>query len=276
VHTKGDAVLPNGSLRNHFLGGLSAEDAASLQRHFRHIALPQGSIVNDAGQPIHRVIFPYSGAVSIVVRLSTGQCIDAGVIGRNGLIGGSAAFGAFSALNHAVVQIDLTGVAIDPVVLGNVAEDSPTLRSALVRSEQMLLAQAQQIAACNAAHNLEQRFCRWLANVHDLIGSDNLFETQELLSLLLGVRRSSMTLVAQHLQEIGLIDYKRGVIHIRDLERLRRAACECYAAMNAHFDRLVGWHPPPRRRRRWSRGVDCTVSHVASTLKHHNILHAAD
>jgi CRP-like cAMP-binding protein len=240
VHGKrGKWVLPHASPGNHFLNGLSAEDAASLQRHFKHVALSRGSILNDAGEDIRRIIFPFSGAVSIVVRLSGGQCIDAGLIGRNGLIGGSAAFGAFSAPNQTIVEIDLVGKAIDPVIFGNIAEKSSTLRSAVARSEQMLLAQAQQIAACNAAHGLEQRLCRWLANLRDHISGDILPVTHEHLSQLLGVRRSSMTLAAQRLQEIGIIEYKRGVIHVRDPERLRNSACECYAAISSQFNRLA-------------------------------------
>jgi CRP-like cAMP-binding protein len=235
--------LLNASQFNHFLSGLAAEDAASLQRHLKHFALPRGSILHDAGEAIYRVVFPFSGAVTMVVRLSSGQCIDTGIIGRNGLVGGSAALGAISALNQTVVQIDMTGVAIDAAILGSLAERSPTLLSALVRSEQMLLVQAQQIAACNAAHGLEQRLCRWLANVHELTGSDILPVTHEQLAQLLSVRRSSMTLTAQHLQQVGIIDYRRGAIHIRDFEQLRYAACECHGAMNAQFDRLIGWQP---------------------------------
>jgi CRP-like cAMP-binding protein len=243
VHTKRDAVLPNASSPNHILGRLSAEDGGLLQRHFKHFALPQGSILNQAGEAIHRVIFPYHGAVSNGVPLSTGQCIDAGMIGRNGLIGGSAALGAFSALNQTIVEIDLTGVAVETVTLAKIADGSPTLRAALARSEQMLIAQAQQIAACNAAHALEQRLCRWLANARDLVDSDVVRVTQDHLAQVLGVRRSSLTITAERLKEIGIIEYRRGVIHIRDHERLQHTACECYTAINALFDRLVGWQP---------------------------------
>jgi CRP-like cAMP-binding protein len=235
--------VPGGSLGNHFLSCLSAEDAGALRPHLRHIALPRGSILDRVGEPVDRVIFPYSGAVSFVLRLSTGQGIEVGMIGRNGPIGGSAALAQSAAFNQAVVQVDLTGVAIGSVMFGRIAETSPSLLSAIIRWDQMLLTQAQQIAACNVSHGLEQRLCRWLAFTHDLIKGEVLPLTHDYLSQLLGVRRTSMTLAAQHLQEAGIIDYRRGVIRIRDRERLQHSACECYQAINKQFHRLLGWMP---------------------------------
>ena len=67
--------------------------------------------------------------------------------------------------------------------------------------------------------------------------------TQEFLSQMLGVQRSSVTLVARKLQDAGLIRYRRGRIQVLDVEGLQDSCCECYAAINAHFHRLVGWSP---------------------------------
>jgi hypothetical protein len=77
----------------------------------------------------------------------------------------------------------------------------------------------------------------------DLIRSDTLPLTQEFLSQMLGVQRTSVTLVARKLQEAGLINYRRGRIHILDVEGLQDSCCECYDAINAHFRRLIGWFP---------------------------------
>jgi DNA-binding transcriptional MocR family regulator len=84
---------------------------------------------------------------------------------------------------------------------------------------------------------------RWLLQARDLLRSDTLPLTQEFLSQMLGVQRSSVTLVARKLQEAGLINYRRGRIHVLDVEGLRDSCCECYGAINAHFQRLIGWSP---------------------------------
>jgi len=69
--------------------------------------------------------------------------------------------------------------------------------------------------------------------------SDNLVLTQEFVGQMLGVRRTSVTLVASTLQQAGLIKYRRGHIHIVDVDGLRDAACECYEAVKSHSDRLL-------------------------------------
>ena len=57
---------------------------------------------------------------------------------------------------------------------------------------------------------------------------------------MLGVRRTSVSLVANALQSAGLIRYSRGHIEITNLEGLREISCECYASVKTHSDRLIG------------------------------------
>lgn len=99
------------------------------------------------------------------------------------------------------------------------------------------------MAACNALHELEERLSRWLLQSRDLLSSDTLPLTQEFLAQMLGVQRSSVTLVARKLQQAGLINYRRGRIHVLDVEGLQDSCCECYGAINAHFSRMIGWLP---------------------------------
>ena len=46
---------------------------------------------------------------------------------------------------------------------------------------------------------------------------------------MLGVRRTSVPLVANTLQNAGFIRYRRGHVEITNLEGLQEVACECYA-----------------------------------------------
>ena len=108
-----------------------------------------------------------------------------------------------------------------------------------MKHERVLLAQSQQSAACNALHELEARLARWLLRVRDALGSDDLALTQEFLSQMLGVRRTSVSLVANALQKAGVIKYKRGHIKILNVDGLRECACECYASVRSMSDRLM-------------------------------------
>jgi Mn-dependent DtxR family transcriptional regulator len=60
---------------------------------------------------------------------------------------------------------------------------------------------------------------------------------------MLDVQRNSVTLVARKLQEAGLISYRRGRIHVLDVEALQDSCCEYYRAINTHFSKLIGWSP---------------------------------
>ena len=102
------------------------------------------------------------------------------------------------------------------------------------------MAQAQQSAACNASHGVEARLARWLLRTRDLTGGEILELTQEFLAQMLGVRRTSVSLVANTLQNAGFIRYRRGHVEITNLEGLQEVACECYATVKAHSDRLLG------------------------------------
>jgi hypothetical protein len=206
-------------MSNALLASLSPGDAAAIQPHLKSIDLEHKRILYEAGATVDQVYFPTGAVVSLVIGLSTGEMIEAAMVGRDGVVG---------ALKGASLQ-------------------SHTLLSKLIRHEQILYAQAQQSAACMAAHDVESRLCRWLLRARDLAGSDNLMFTQEFLAEMLGVRRTSITVVAHTLQQAGMIKYSRGKIQILDVEGLRDAACECYESVKEHYAQLLGNGSPPRR-----------------------------
>jgi CRP-like cAMP-binding protein len=108
------------------------------------------------------------------------------------------------------------------------AETSAPLRDLVVRYNDVQVALLQQTAGCNALHHVESRLCRWLLQTRDRCESDKLPLTQEFLSQMLGVQRTSVTAIANVLQKAGLIFYKRGRIEIADRDGLERRSCECY------------------------------------------------
>ena len=228
---------------NHVLASLASGDAEALRPHQHSMDLPQGKVVAEAGTKIERVMFPNSGIISVVVALATGEMIEIGMIGRESVLGASAAVEDDTFLNRAIVQVEGTATVIEATYIRQVAARSPSFRATFMKHERTLLAQSQQSAACNALHELEARLARWLLRARDALGSDDLALTQEFLSQMLGVRRTSVSLVANNLQKAGLIRYKRGNIRILNVDGLRECACECYASVKTMSDRLIGVAP---------------------------------
>jgi CRP-like cAMP-binding protein len=223
---------------NQVLSALPYADFELMRPHLRSIELVHQTVLARAGEPLTHVYFPLSGIISLVVRLAKGATVEVAMIGRDSVFGGSTALDGGIAPNDAIVQLAGAASIIDALELRKVADQSPAIRTALIRHEQALFAQALQSAACNASHSVEARMSRWLLRARDVSGSDELTLTQEFLAQMLGVQRSSVSVVANTLQRAGLIRYARGRIEITNVDGLMQSACECYEAVKAHYDRL--------------------------------------
>jgi CRP-like cAMP-binding protein len=225
--------------QNRFLASLSPADAAVLQPHLKPIELRQGFVLFDVGSAINQVYFPQNGVVSLVVDLASGETIESAMIGRESVVGGSAGLNSNLSVCKAIVQIAGVGSVMAAEHLRALAESSAACRASLFRHEQMILVQAQQSAACNATHTVEARLSRWLLRCRDLHESDELLLTQEFVADMLGVRRTSVSVVANTLQQAGFIRYRRGHIRILNVEGLRETACECYESVKTQANRLL-------------------------------------
>jgi CRP-like cAMP-binding protein len=227
-------------MKNLLLGLFSPSDLKRLEPHLKPARFEQHVVLFEADEQISHVYFPTSAVVSLVVTLSSGDMIEAAMVGCDGVVGGSAALDGKIAPHRGIIQLGGEIIVCDIDALKSIALQSQKLLALLVRHEQAVFAQAQQSAACFATHRVEARLCRWLLRARDLSGSDKLTFTQEYLAEMLGVRRTSVTAVAHTLQEAGLIKYARGKIQIMNAKELEESACECYGSVKAHYQKLLG------------------------------------
>ena len=224
---------------NMLLNTLPAKTFAAIEPHLKTVELVHGEVLGEAGDSIRRVYFPHSGVISLVVELSVGDMIETAMVGRDGALNISSALDGKVSLNKAIVQLAGAASTIDVDQLRKIVREFDAFRSLLIRHEQVLFAQSQQSAACNASHSVEARMCRWLLRMRDLAAAADLMLTQEFLAQMLGVRRPSVSLVANTLQKAGLIKYRRGNIRLLDIAGLNDGSCECYGTVKAHYDRML-------------------------------------
>jgi CRP-like cAMP-binding protein len=223
--------------KNFLLNRLEPGVLAQIRPHLSLVELQHNDVLAETHQRIEKVYFPHSGIISCVVELVGGGAIETGLIGNDGEFGASQALDDKVSLNHVVMQVGGAASVISSNHVREFADELPAFRGLLVKYEQFFLAQVQQTAACNAAHTLQARTCKWLLRMHDLVGVD-LPLTQEFLAQMMGVRRTSVTDVAGDLQRAGMITYSRGRIHIVDLELIRQWACECDEDVRSHYRRI--------------------------------------
>jgi len=230
-----------GFQKNLLLGAIPSDVLQLLSPDLKERTFNQGVVLQEAGEPIEHVYFPQNGMISLLVVTLDGGAIEAATIGREGSVGIHGGFRGRRAFTRAVAQITSKCFYIQADRLHQAAAKSAALTDLITRYTELLWTESQQISACNAKHSAEARLCRWLLQTRDRIESDTLPLTQEFLSEMLGLRRTTVTLVARALQESGIIKYRRGVIHIEDAEGLKKSACECYAVLErSHLRERLG------------------------------------
>ena len=223
--------------KNFILNRLEPAILAEIEPHLVTVEIRHQEVLAETHQRIEKVYFPHSGIISCVVELVGGGAIETGMIGNDGEFGASQALDDKVSLNHVVMQVTGKASVISSDRIRVVANELPSFRGLLIKYEQFFVSQVQQTAACNAVHSIQARTCKWLLRMHELAGPD-LELTQEFLAQMMGVRRTSVTEVAGDLQKSGMITYRRGHIHIVDLEQVRAWACECDGDIRSHYRRI--------------------------------------
>src|SRR5215468_9464946 len=220
--------IPNKYTGNRLLAALPEQAIALLAPDLRQVTLPQGVVCYGTGDPIDQVYFPQTGMISLLVTTGGGKIVETSSVGREGAVGLQCGNGPCRSSTRAIVQIGGNFWVISAPRFEATASRSAELRELIFTYTETLWAEAQQNAACNAIHDGSSRLCRWLLQCADRTGSEQMLLTQEFLAEMLGVRRTTVTLLAQELQKRGILRYSRGRITILDRAALEGCACECY------------------------------------------------
>jgi CRP-like cAMP-binding protein len=230
---------PTTTLGNRLLAALPAADLGLLAPHLRQVPLERDAVLVRSGDPIEQIYFPLSGTIAFITDLPNGQTVATAIIGNEGAVGILTALGPSRSPITAVVRVAGTSLQISPTRFHAALNRSDATRQAVRIYTMTLLAQFQQVAACNALHSVEARLARWLLHIHDRVDGDVLSLTQEALSELLGVRRPTVTHVVRKLRTSRAIrSNRRGLIEI-DRSQLEAATCECYEVMRRRIDSIV-------------------------------------
>ncbi|MDQ3743412.1 MAG: Crp/Fnr family transcriptional regulator, partial [Acidobacteriota bacterium] len=158
-----------------------------------------------------------------------------GLVGREGMVGVSAFLGG-SETKVATVQAAGASLRLEAEKLRAEFGRGGTLQKVLLRYTHALITQVSQSVVCNTRHAVEGRLARWLLMYHDRLGRDEFELTHEFMANMLGVRRASVSEVAEKLQAMGFISYRRGRFTVLDRKGLEQFVCECYPVIKKKFD----------------------------------------
>jgi len=222
---------------NRLLAALPPADFTRLTARMTDVTLGHKEVLYRAGGPIEYVYFPRSGLLSSVVIMLDGQTAEAAAIGREGMIGVASFLGAVHSPEQVFCQVFPAECRKLPVA-EFVAEvgSGGAMRDIVHRYARATLAASAQQTACNALHSIDERCASWLLMCHDGAGADEFPLTHEFLSVMLGVRRATVTVTAASLQSAGIISYRHGRVKVRERAALEDSACECYQVIRRAFE----------------------------------------
>jgi CRP-like cAMP-binding protein len=233
------------TITNRLLAALPATELAMLMPRMARVTLDLGQTLHRHGDVIEQAYFVESGFISALTVLSDGQPLEIGLIGSEGVAGFSVVLGGKTSFAETMCQTGGEAYRVPVDALRHAFANAPVLRDLMLRYVLIFQIQVSQTAACNAHHALEQRLARWLLAAHDRSGVPELSLTQDLIAVMLGVRRATVSIAAGTLQRAGVIRYQHGKITIVDRMGLENVACECYEAVNGEYRRLFGEHVAP-------------------------------
>lgn len=221
-------------LQNHVLRQLAASDAtafARLSNELQAQPIERGHPLETSRSPAEWVYFVESGIISLLASTRAGQSVEVALVGREGVVGIMDVLGD-QPLPYALV-VQLSGLAYRAprtVIRAHILECT-ALHTLLMNYSQWLMHQVAQSVVCARFHTAVQRLARWLLLTADRADTNRFEITHEAVAAMVGAPRSAVSEAAAALREQGVIDYRRGVLTIRDAQRLQRVACECYESI---------------------------------------------
>ncbi len=228
---KAGADSINELLTNRLLSALPPEDFSRLFPHLEPVSLTAGETLYKLDAEMRYAYFPETAVISHLYILAEGGMTEADMVGREGMTGLSAVFGAPAPSYLTEVSLAGSALRIRVEMLRQEFARGGALQQLMLRYASGRIALLSRRAVCNGNHRVEERLCAWLLMMHDRAGDTPLALTHERISRHLGTRRAGVTSAATLLRDRGVIGYTRGHIRILDRVALQAAACECYPAV---------------------------------------------
>ena len=130
---------------------------------------------------------------------------------------------------HGTARVQFEGTAwrVTADALGPCLEESPQLHRHLLTGVAALLGRLSRVAWSGGRGMIENRLAAWLIAAAECLDDGHIEVTHQAMSEVLGVRRPSVTMALQALEERRIVQHRRGVLRILDKKRLAAVAGDC-------------------------------------------------
>lgn len=222
-------------MHNAVLGQLAEADRTVFDRlvgDLEPYPLERGAMLGAPRSVSNFSYFIDSGIVSLVASTQTGSSVEVALVGREGVAAIADVLGRRPLPYGMVVQISGLAYRVPRDLIREHILSCSALHALLMDYSQRVMHQLAQSAVCNRFHSSVQRLARWLLLTAERAETSRFELTHEFVAQMVGAPRSAVSEAAATLRDKGIIDYRRGVLTIRNARRLHRIACECYDAVS--------------------------------------------
>ena len=225
--------------QNRLLAALPVEEYQRLLPSLSRVQVVTGQVLIEPRDKMEYAYFPLDGELCLLMLIEDGTVIEVATVGNEGFVDVTALLSVDTSPYEVLCQADCRALRISVEALRAAFRDSVVLRDHLLRFAGVVLGCSGRSAACKVIHTPAQRLARWILMTQDRVAADEVLLTHDLLGRMLGVRRATVSVAAEALQERGLIRYQRGRITITDRAGLKAATCEDHAAFHNEYERLL-------------------------------------
>jgi CRP-like cAMP-binding protein len=229
---------PHDPTDNKLLALLPQEEREGVVANLEFLDLEKGRRIT-AGQPIEHIYYLVSGIGSVISSTPEGNRAEAGLFGLEGHIPTAG-----------IAEVEISPHDIDIQVKGSAyrmryddyrrwMDTSRPFARVMIRYIEAFTIQLSYAAISNAVHDVNERLARWLLMCHDRVPGNEIGLTHDFISLMLAVRRPSVTTSLHVLEGSGFIKSERGMITIRNRTALEEFAQDAYGRPEQEFRRLM-------------------------------------
>jgi len=226
-------------IANKLLQILPSQDLQQAERYLEYLEIPRGTVLSRTGDKIEYIYFLTSGIGSVIATTPEGNRGEAGIFGSDGYVPTSAAANVEASPHEVVVQLDSRGYRMPYPKFRELMDQNRNFSKVMIRSIEAFSIQLAYTAVSNAIHDVTERLARWLLMCHDRVSGNEIALTHEFLSLMLSVRRPSVTTSLHILEGNGFIRSERGNIIMRNRNAMVEFARDAYGKPEDEYRRLM-------------------------------------
>lgn len=231
---------------NLLLRKLTHADWLKFQPMLSTVELKRREILMEADTEIQHVWFPLDCACSMIAVPDDQSAIEVGMFGREGMsnmvvrVGDRTFMRTQAFISGQALRIDTKNFV---AALASLA----SLNELTLRYKETFINQLAYGSAANGAFSIEQRLARWLLMAFDRAPEKDLPIVHDLMASMLSVRRSGVTTALHVVEGSGAVKATRGVVTLRDRDKLLEIAGACYGFCERSYDIIMNYDPDQAR-----------------------------